>query len=795
VEISTSAIGTQDNSDRGIILRASRLVLGAGLLGLGAVAILLPLLGGVAKEQGVFFLGLLMLVGGLVYVTAAYITRDPKRHAYAVGGAISSIIAGVLLVAAGEIAFGAMAVLLGAWWMIDGTRLLAGVVGQSQRNKFALIFDGGVSFIIGLAIALQWPIDGAWAVFLAAGLRLLAGGWAMMLGQDGHTSASIDDRATHPDTALQLGPHERFKQLHDEFDSRDKARNPVHFYWISTLLLTFFVVHTARMEAAWNWVGLLSPAIAVVGDVLVSLVVTYLLILPARLVWRFVSRPLEGRLWTGRLSTQGLSNDPPQTARGKLVDFWLKRRFGFSRRVNQARRSPTRAVKLGLMHGLPACAVLVAVAPLLGISWFFNTEMWASGVWDQWAAHRTDRWRVAMTSSIQESLPTTQPFTIEASAIQPGQAFSFVVIGDPGEGDATQHILRDQLIQLSSRDDVKFLILSSDVIYPQGAMHDYEPKFYLPFKGWTKPIYAIPGNHDWYDALEAFAANFFTPEAARAAIRGRLDADNRISSTTDATIESYIQQAQLLRSEYRIQTGLQNGPYFELQTPHLAIVGLDSGVLRQLDEPQLAWFKDVLERSKGKSVMVIPGHPFYDAGHRSYDPEDDENYAQLHELLQQHDVRIVMAGDTHSFEVYRESANTLHFVNGGGGAYLSIGSMLDWPLQPATSDWALYPTKQQIVSKLDSHMSIWKRPLWWWTKTAGGWPASSETLASAFGSNRAPFHQSFALVSVDPARNTITVTPFGANGPLTWADLSTGGAIVPASASTGDVATFEVKMK
>ena len=40
-------------------------------------------------------------------------------------------------------------------------------------------------------------------------------------------------------------------------------------------------------------------------------------------------------------------------------------------------------------------------------------------------------------------------------------------------------------------------------------MRDYEPKFYLPFKGFTEsPIYAIPGNHDWYDALEGFAANF-----------------------------------------------------------------------------------------------------------------------------------------------------------------------------------------------------------------------------------------------------------------------------------------------
>ena len=39
---------------------------------------------------------------------------------------------------------------------------------------------------------------------------------------------------------------------------------------------------------------------------------------------------------------------------------------------------------------------------------------------------------------------------------------------------------------------MKFLVVASDVIYPAGAMSDYEVNFYLPFKGFTKPIYAIP---------------------------------------------------------------------------------------------------------------------------------------------------------------------------------------------------------------------------------------------------------------------------------------------------------------
>ncbi len=59
------------------------------------------------------------------------------------------------------------------------------------------------------------------------------------------------------------------------------------------------------------------------------------------------------------------------------------------------------------------------------------------------------------------------------------------------------------------------------MIYPSGAMKDYERNFYLPFKGFDKPIYAIPGNHDWFSALDGFAANFWRPDAARVAMRTR----------------------------------------------------------------------------------------------------------------------------------------------------------------------------------------------------------------------------------------------------------------------------------
>ena len=95
---------------------------------------------------------------------------------------------------------------------------------------------------------------------------------------------------------------------------------------------------------------------------------------------------------------------------------------------------------------------------------------------------------------------------------------------------------------------MRFVVISSDVVYPTGAMRDYELRFWLPFKGVTKPVFAIPGNHDWYDALEAFVATFFDPRAARAAMRARIEVDNRLTGTTDATVERLIAEAARLRA-------------------------------------------------------------------------------------------------------------------------------------------------------------------------------------------------------------------------------------------------------
>jgi hypothetical protein len=90
---------------------------------------------------------------------------------------------------------------------------------------------------------------------------------------------------------------------------------------------------------------------------------------------------------------------------------------------------------------------------------------------------------------------------------------------------------------------VKFLVVASDVIYPSGAARDYEFNFYLPFKGFEKPIYAIPGNHDWFAALDGFAANLMEPAAAQAAMNAREELTALVTPPDRLGVEAAVSEA------------------------------------------------------------------------------------------------------------------------------------------------------------------------------------------------------------------------------------------------------------
>src|SRR4029077_10245514 len=122
----------------------------------------------------------------------------------------------------------------------------------------------------------------------------------------------------------------------------------------------------------------------------------------------------------------------------RLARSWLWYRLRMAVQLREARFSIAAALWRSLAVGVPIAAIIAATVPVWGMSWFFDTENWASGIWNSWAEARTDQWREAMERAVtsgRSASPTM--FAVAPSGIY-GADFSFIVIGDTGEGDASQ---------------------------------------------------------------------------------------------------------------------------------------------------------------------------------------------------------------------------------------------------------------------------------------------------------------------------------------------------------------------
>jgi len=753
----------------------------------GVAALVAPL--GDAEQPLLRVGALLALAGGIETIHGLRRSSFTAVRRTVTSGVITLLMA-LLVINAPFIAGTALVLFLAVSFGFDAIghwRAFLRVTEPRARLFAGLAAFGDVAVAVLLLVAQR--ISPTWLIAIAAALRCFGIAWTMATAP----VYDADDAARTVVDDLELEETEA-AALREQLIEEEKARAPADLRWTLAFVATLFAIHIARMQPDGSLLGLVAPAVAVLGDMLLAVVIALLAVVPTVVSVRSSTKWLERWLWRRQMQER-----PDRRAwMDRIAVHWLRHRLRIGIRLREARYSVPAALKRSLALGLPIAAVIAATVPIWGMSWFFDTENWASGLWNSWAESRTDKWREAMVRDVEAANPPSPSlFAVEPAGIASGD-FSFIVIGDTGEGDASQHVLRDQLLGVANQPDVRFLVISSDVVYPNGSMIDYEAKFWLPFKGATKPIYAIPGNHDWYDALEAFLATFLDANSARLSMRARAAADLRLTSTTDARIESLIAQAKRLRDDYEVPTGFQRAPFFDVQTDRFALVAIDTGIVKRIDDLQWQWLESALSRARGKSIMAIIGHPFYAGGGdmAAGNPE----FTRLKRRLLDGGATILMAGDTHDLEYYVEPPSTnrpkVHYVvNGGGGAYLSFGTALAWPSKPATSEWAYYPNREAVSQKIDARTPAWKRPAWWWTTEFGAWPFSAEWLSAAFDYNVAPFFQSFIEVRVEPSSGSIRLRPYGVHGRLKWRDVAHSEGVRPTGSDTGEFVEWTVPMK
>jgi hypothetical protein len=249
---------------------------------------------------------------------------------------------------------------------------------------------------------------------------------------------------------------------------------------------------------------------------------------------------------------------------------------------------------------------------------------------------------------------------------------SFMVLGDPGEGDDSQYQVLRPLHATAQQTDFTYIV--SDVIYPAGDVQDYHDNFYWPYRGLPGPIFAIPGNHDWYDGLHGFMTllcgadpDLRPPVHASKSRWRRAFLDLTWREPTEA-----LQEDIMAMQAHRPEPSGQPGPYFAIELKELLLVGLDTGIQSGIDDEQGDWLRKISKVPKDK--ILLTGKPLVvDASRKTcpIDGSEDTVNAIVEDPANRYIA--VIGGDIHNFQRYpvrhADGRIVQHIVSGAAGAY------------------------------------------------------------------------------------------------------------------------------
>jgi hypothetical protein len=265
--------------------------------------------------------------------------------------------------------------------------------------------------------------------------------------------------------------------------------------------------------------------------------------------------------------------------------------------------------------------------------------------------------RVALAEQLGAYLDKRElqyPFPSELHDHSRSDEFWFDYVADTGDGfDATYSVAYlvgqpSLTVDGQTLPRGEALVFGGDQVYPTPSGLAYEERFRGPFRaafpmvapGAEQPaLYAVPGNHDWYDGLTAFLRVFARREGTN--IGG--------------------------------WRATQARSYFTLKLPQRWwLFAIDAQGGAYLDDPQLEYFREMAKGVQpGDRVIVCTPNPSWVQA-----VEITSLYETLDYFVRKvitptgADVSLMLSGDLHHYSRYASETGQQLITFGGGGAYL-----------------------------------------------------------------------------------------------------------------------------
>lgn len=161
------------------ILKKSKntlIILGILCLLLGIAAIAAPLFAGTMLTV---LIGAFMLVSGTAQIIHSFQLCGHKVATFLMG--LLGVVAGGLIFSKPLLGLATLTLLLAVYFLFDGIMWIFMALQMKPEKGWGMVlFNGGITLVLGILIWSQWPLSAAWAIGVLLGIRILMAGTTML---------------------------------------------------------------------------------------------------------------------------------------------------------------------------------------------------------------------------------------------------------------------------------------------------------------------------------------------------------------------------------------------------------------------------------------------------------------------------------------------------------------------------------------------------------------------------------------------------------------------------------------